>query len=191
MKLRILNLLSLVALVLLAVSCSPQQQPEAKTTPTQNAGDPVTEPIGEGLQRIPVDAKTTILIRAGISNENELTLSFDNAPENVRPLPMKPKQREPILNRSVWVVMACATWSQNDLADMPEAIRAAKLLNPRASFGIRLFDDYEEIKSWFPEYPNSFGSPLWVILRDGKVVEWREGCMKRDEIVDFVQKAIK
>lgn len=98
-----------------------------------------------------------------------------------------PIAREPELNAGVWLVMAFAVWSIPDTLAIQTALDVAKRFNGKIHLGVRPFDQVEEFGTWCPELENSEHSPLWVLLRDGKVCMIRTGIFTIDELVEAIE----
>jgi len=120
----------------------------------------------------------------------KLQLSFDNAPSFVRPLEMAPATRELELGRGNWLVLAAGAWSVPDVRCIFTAIHVLEqpdFNKENLKLGVRLFDDYQEIKTWYPEYDGSAESPLWLCYSHGKVVGTRSGVLTKEQIADLVR----
>ena len=94
-------------------------------------------------------------------------LILEGEPPYCRVLPMAPVEREPELNRGLWLVLLFAAWSGPDRRAIPVALSVVKGFQGQVQLGIRKFSDHAEIKTWCPEVREQWGSPIWLILRDG------------------------
>jgi hypothetical protein len=119
---------------------------------------------------------------------NKLELILDGAPEFVHALEMAPKAREPELDRGTWLVLVFAVVSVPDTRCILTAVSSGEELK-RIEVGLRPFADYDDTKTWYGEY-GSIESPLWLVMRNGKVLGSKKGVHSKVEILDFIKGAL-
>jgi hypothetical protein len=96
-------------------------------------------------------------------------LVLEDEPPYCRVLPSAPAEREPELNHGLWLVLAYAAWSGPDRRAIPIALSVAKDFRGEVQLGIREFSDHDEIRRWCPDVKEKWGSPVWLILKNGKL----------------------
>ncbi|MDD5267121.1 MAG: hypothetical protein PHO08_08325 [Methylococcales bacterium] len=114
------------------------------------------------------------------------SITLTDEPSYFRALVAAPSAREPELNTGNWLVMAFAVWSTPDNLAIQTAIDVAKRFGGKLNLGLRPFDDSEELGAWCPSVEDDGRSPLWVLLRDGKVCMKRSGILTVDELVEVI-----
>lgn len=120
-------------------------------------------------------------------NENgRPKIVLTDEPPYCHALDAAPPAREPDLNMGVWLVMAFAVWSVPDNVAIQTALDAAKRFGGKLNLGIRPFDDWEELVALCPGLEEDGRSPLWVLLRNGKVCTKRNGILTIDELVEMI-----
>jgi hypothetical protein len=124
------------------------------------------------------------------AKKNVWSVIFENAPSFVHPLPMAPLARESELNRGTWVVIAANVGSVPDVNGIGMAVKCLRKYGGKIQLGVRPFVEYEEINKWFPDYGNNFGSPLWLVLRDGKVCGWEAMPFTEEQFKRFLSKSL-
>lgn len=124
------------------------------------------------------------------AKKNIWSAFFENAPSFVHSLPMAPLVREPELKQGTWVVIAVNVGSAPDVNSIGTAVKCLRKYKGRIQLGVRPFVEYEEITKWFPEYGNNFGSPLWLVLQDGKVRGWEAMPLTEEEFESFLSKTL-
>ncbi|MGD9646888.1 MAG: hypothetical protein AB7U73_14325 [Pirellulales bacterium] len=115
---------------------------------------------------------------------------LQNVPANVVSLPSAPNQREEVLNKGTWLVAVCALWSMDDIRAVSTAVDAATVLGPRINVGIRPFVDYDEIKTWCPEFATHGSTPHWLVLVDGEFRGQAIGTLDTNAVVAFVNRTL-
>jgi len=121
------------------------------------------------------------------SSGNRYEVVLEDAPENCVSLVMKPDVREDYLNRGVWLVLLFGVWSTPDRAAIDLAVSLACDLQGCASVGIRPFDDPSEAAAWLPELPTTYGSPIWIVLKDGRLKDDLIGLHDKQELLEAVK----
>jgi hypothetical protein len=114
-------------------------------------------------------------------------LSFENAPPYVRALETAPAKRERELDKGDWLVLAALTGSVPDFQSILAAIDTLEERNPGLTLGVRLIDDYDETKTWYPEYDGVAETPIWLCYSGGKVVGKNAGVLSADQIAEFIR----
>jgi len=115
---------------------------------------------------------------------------LQNVPANVVSLGSAPSQREEALNKGTWLVAVCALWSIDDIKAVGTAVDAAERLGPEVNVGIRPFVDYDEVKTWCPEFVSRGSTPHWLVLVDGEFRGQAIGMLDSDAVVEFVNRAL-
>jgi hypothetical protein len=170
---RCLLLFSTAFSVLGAPACAGRAE---KTTPGANANGP------QEVKYHLVEVKGRPLAWAVL---------FENAPDFVHALEMAPAAREPELSRGAWLVLAFGAFSVPDCNSIQPAVRAVARHSGAVQLGVRPFWDYAEMRTWFPDYGDSTTSPLWVVLKEGRVRAWDVGAFSEDEIDALLLKALR
>ena len=114
---------------------------------------------------------------------------LQNVPSNVFSLPSAPSQREEVLNKGTWLIGVFGLWSIDDILAIRTAVDAAEKLGPEVNVGIRPFVDYEEIKTWCPEFVSHGSTPHWLVLVDGEFRGQAIGILDANALVEFVNRA--
>jgi hypothetical protein len=117
-------------------------------------------------------------------------LNLHGQPDYCRALPMAPAEVEPELKEGLWLVLVSAIWSGPDRMAIGLALSTVSELGGRARLGIRLFDDEAETRAWFPELPRDAASPVWLLLRDGRLLELRFGSQTASDLRGLLEGAI-
>ncbi|MBI3649417.1 MAG: hypothetical protein HY231_00020 [Acidobacteria bacterium] len=113
---------------------------------------------------------------------------FEDEPNYCRALAMAPTEMEPELEKEVWLILLFAIWSVPDRTSIEEALSAAKKLNGRFNLGVRPFDNHKENKGWCKQIKEQWGSPIWLVIRKGTLVEEIVGLRNRSQIIDLLKK---
>lgn len=103
---------------------------------------------------------------------------------------MAPSEMEPELKEGVWLVLVAAVWSGPDRMAIQQALTAVKEFGGKLKLGIRLFDEDSETTQWFPDLPQAYASPVWLFLRDGRLVEKHFGSLDQIGLRSLLQQAI-
>src|SRR5438876_866947 len=100
---------------------------------------------------------------------------------------MAPSEIEPELREGDWLVLVAAVWSGPDIAAISTALSAVKESGGRVKLGIRPFDKYEEVSEWCPDVTDTHPTPLWLILRDGRLSGVEHGVRTVDQIREMIR----
>lgn len=141
-------------------------------------------------------------------DQDRFRVTFRKAPENLLGLRMSPDQIEPELTKGDWLVLCFAIWDSRDRPTIELASNIA-IDYPAMQVAVRPFEVPEEFDSWAPELQvnietivesssvdgnvsirmssNASDHPMWLKLRDGKVVEALIGSRVFDEVVGFIR----
>jgi hypothetical protein len=121
--------------------------------------------------------------------EGSPRIVLDDEPVNCKALEATPHEREPELNKGLWLVMAFAAWSVPDINAIQTAIDVVKSFDRGLKLGLRPFDSAEEHGAWCPGLENDENSPLWVALRNGQVCLKTHGFLTVDDLVKEIEAA--
>ena len=113
------------------------------------------------------------------NGEYELILSGESA--KATSLRAKPSEREALISGGVWLVLVFAVWSSPDRRAIEMALREVETLGG-VRLGIRPFDSHTELGTWCPEMPETWGSPVWIVLHDGRLVAHAVGMISAEEL---------
>lgn len=113
---------------------------------------------------------------------------FERSPSYIHALEMAPAQREVQLNKGSWLILAFFGLSAPDVRCIDVAIQAVVPYKGMIRLGVRPVSQYAEMASWFPEYGNNRGSPVWIAYKDGKLQGWSAGVMDETELKLFLVK---
>ncbi len=122
------------------------------------------------------------------NSENRPVLVLEDEPHG-KALAAAPAQREPELDQGLWLVMVFAAWSVPDIKAIQVALDVARHFGGRINLGVRPLDNFEENESWLPAAENAGGSPLWIVLNDGRVCMSKHGLLTSQELIDAIATA--
>jgi hypothetical protein len=112
-------------------------------------------------------------------------LELRDAPPSVTALAAAP---DPIVAEGAWLVMAVPIWSAPDIAAISRIEPLAARFGNSIRFGIRPFEDVEELRSSVPDI--DWGpTPIWLALKDGELRAIRRGLLDEDQLAKFVEEA--
>jgi len=120
-------------------------------------------------------------------SENCYFISLKDEPPFIYSLPMAPSELEPILCRNLWLILVVAVWSGPDLAAMETASSVGKKLRGAVHVGLRPFDSHREITPWCPGVAEQHASPIWLILKDGRLLAERAGIRESAAIENWLR----
>lgn len=106
---------------------------------------------------------------------------------NVHGLEFAPNEREEMFNAGTWLVVAVPIWSGPCRLAIDDITNAATQLPRGVNVGVRFFDEYEEIAKWLPAAGQSYSTPQWFLLKDGKLIKERFGPLPVEQIVRFIE----
>ena len=121
-----------------------------------------------------------------IRRDGKYLLLLENTPTNVHSLEMAPLAMEEKLHEGEWVVLQVGVWSAPDIREIGTALSISQETAPTISFGIRPFDDFEEIERWCPEVSPTRGSAILLLFRDGELVAQKVGTAIAKETLQWV-----
>jgi hypothetical protein len=143
-----------------------------------------------------------------------LAVEVADAPPFVRGLAASPAEREAFLDTGNWLVLSVAVWSGPDLSAIEPATAVVSEFDGGISLGIRPFDEFEELSSWLtrvgvaersprvgagqPLVPapapwptlRAFQSPVWVLFREGQVVDCASGLLSESMLRLFLRQVV-
>ena len=153
-------------------------------------------------------AKMSIEYDVTCDEKEQFRVTFRNAPDNLLGLRMSPDQLEPELAKGDWLVLCFAIWDSRDRPTIALASNIA-IEYPAMQVAVRPFEVPDEFDSWAPEFQinieavvesstvdgrvairlssNSSDHPMWLKLRDGKLIEVLIGSRSFDEVTEFVR----
>jgi len=126
-------------------------------------------------------------------------LVFSDEPAYIHALKMAPKTLEPELKSGIWLVVAFPVWSGPVRDSIQAAIACTKQYGGKFHLGVRPFDYYEEMNTWWPCSDIPMGgeisvtekndgqqlevhigidantAPVWLVLKDSQVVHQGAG----------------
>lgn len=138
-----------------------------------------------------------------VVNDSWEVVLFDES-DYIHALKMAPEAIESNLKSGKWLVVAFPVWSVPVRHSVRAAMAYAKQQAGKVSLGIRPYDDHEEMSKWWPvaDVPvesettvtemndgqrleihiatDGAAHPLWLILKDGRVVY--QGTGSRSEV---------
>jgi hypothetical protein len=162
----------------------------ARTRPVADAPDrgSTTSPAAGHLVFADPESDLRVYLQVDASGREVVTLA--NAPPYVHALEMAPARREPELDRGDWLVLVFAVASVPDVRAVREAVKAGRVFGGRVQVGVRPFGDYDETEAWCGSYGGTRESPLWLVLRDGRVVYREWGTRTAGQVELFVRTAL-
>jgi hypothetical protein len=105
-------------------------------------------------------------------------------------LPAAPCCPEEALNAGCSLVLGYSIWNVPDRTAIATAASLARRFAGRVRVAVRPFDFREETKVWRPEWSGGWGSPVWLVLRDGALAEELVGLQDEEAIADAVSRVI-
>lgn len=164
-------------------------EPQAhEATPTEATPAPVPKtPSLRPKRTFYDDGKLTMSTQ--YRTDEDFVFEVTGAPPFVHALPPKPERMEQELKDGVWLVVVFAVVSIRDVKCLPEAIRAVGRRKDKMQLGIRPFLDYDETKSWLDGFRSTL-SPLWVVIKDGKVIHIDEGPYSEEGLLAMLKRII-
>ncbi len=103
--------------------------------------------------------------------DGKFELVIQNGPQNCKALPMAPSSIENELQDGLWLLLVFAVWSIQDRNAINTALELGKRLGDTVRVGIRPFDEHQEISNWCPNATKTYQSPVWLVLKKGKLVK--------------------
>ena len=119
-------------------------------------------------------------MKYSITNEgNECyRIRFLNPPEYCHALGMAPEEIEPNLIKGNWIILLVAVWSGPDRAAVDFALKSMdEMKDKNINLGVRPFNMHSEISKWCAEAKEKWRSPVWLWLKDGKLVDEKSGLL--------------
>jgi hypothetical protein len=113
-----------------------------------------------------------------------------DAPTHCYSLDMAPSSRETLISQGDWVVLLFAVWSEPDRGAITTALDAATEFPEGVRLGIRPFDEHSEIGRWCPACQQTFGSPLWLLFHNGKLVHQEIGLLSARDVASLAQRKL-
>jgi hypothetical protein len=140
-------------------------------------------------------------------------LLFSDEPSYIHALNMAPDSIEPEMKSGLWLIVVFPVWSSPVRHSVRAALACAKDYGGKFQLGVRPYDYYEEIFKWWPggKVPSegdqllvawdeprrelhistdSSSSPIWLILRDGQVVNQGAGPYSRQQLSELMQSVL-
>jgi len=117
-------------------------------------------------------------------------LVFEDEPAYCKALVMSPLAKESELTQGLWLVLLFAVWSVPDRSNIGVALSVVKEFNGKVFLGVRPFDNHDEIKKWCPEVKEKYGSPIWLVMKNGKLLKERTGLYSKEELKNLIQSVI-
>jgi hypothetical protein len=125
-----------------------------------------------------------------VTPDGEYDVLLKGEPEYCKALPATPSQLPRELSRGLWLVLLFAVWSGPDRSAVPVALSAVKQFDGKVQLGLRPFDRHEEITTRWPKVKEPFGSPIWLILRDGELLEEHVGAFSRSVVSGWLRRLL-
>lgn len=97
---------------------------------------------------------------------------------------MAPDELEPELQSGSWLILAFALWSAPDLRAICTAATVSR--KQVAQVAVRPFDDFTEFATWCPDAPIDTRSPVWLLLRGGRVVRTAVGPLDEAAVIELL-----
>ena len=117
-------------------------------------------------------------------------IRVENEPEFCRALPMRPQEMETELHVGFWLVLLIAVWSVPDRTAIQQALDAVKPYGGVVKLGIGPFDKHVEISRWIIGVKEKWGSPVWLMLHNGRVLDEKVGLLKQEDITRMIQSSV-
>jgi hypothetical protein len=101
-----------------------------------------------------------------------------------------PARIESALKEGLWLIVLIAVWSSPDLEAMQVALSVVKAMNGRVQLGLRPFDAHQEVLHWCPNVKERYASPIWLLLRDGALLDEMAGLRNEERILQWIESRI-
>jgi hypothetical protein len=125
----------------------------------------------------------------GVNPSGRPHLELRDAPPSITALEAAPPRREPMLEEGAWLVMVVPAWSAPDLASIPQLDGVARRFGDSVRFGIRPFEDVDELRSWVSGI--DWGpTPIWLAFRDAELVGMRRGLLDAEQLAIAVEELL-
>lgn len=106
---------------------------------------------------------------------------LEDAPSNCKSLEMAPIEMENNLKVGKWAVLLVAVWSGPHVAQIGVALDFATR-SPTRQVGIRPYNEDDELVAWLPDFDARRSPPVWVFLDGGRLREWSETLLSREQL---------
>jgi hypothetical protein len=123
------------------------------------------------------DEHTYYQLKIRHTDDGRYELHIKGAPPFVHSLPSRPEAIEPELKQGTWLIIVCSVVNDRGLHCVSPAIHAIEKRKSPINFGVRLFEEYDETKTWYKEYGWT-AEPLWIVMKDGKVIHETKGVFE-------------
>jgi hypothetical protein len=117
-------------------------------------------------------------------------IELEDEPAYCTALQAAPAGREPELDAGLWLVLTFATWSVPDVNAVQTALDVAKHFEGTLKLGLRPFDYPEEHAAWCGDLAGEDASPLWVLLRDGRLCMKLAGSATPEDMVVAIERSL-
>ena len=121
---------------------------------------------------------------------NQWELRFDSEPDYCYPLPIADAAERAKVSQGTWLVLFSAVWSGPDQEAITTALRVVKKFGGQVKLGVRPFDETTEFRQWFPEIRETYGSPVWVVVKDGCLVEQFVGLVAAAVLEEALRRSL-
>ena len=135
-------------------------------------------------------------------------------PSYIHALKMAPEAMEAELKSGIWLVVAFPVWSSPVRHSVLAAIACARQYSGKFHLGVRPFDSYEEMGTWWPssEAPvegetvvtekydeqrrelhittDASTYPAWLVLKGGRVVHLGAGPRSAEQLREIVHSVV-
>jgi hypothetical protein len=73
------------------------------------------------------------------------------------------------------------------------AVAVVQEFGDRVRLGVRPLDDHEETCKWcpgVPRVPRFYATPLWLVFRQGKLIEQSGGGKSREQVREMIERGL-
>ena len=173
-------------------SAEPKQRHRDSMGGTGKENDPAYQPGAGERMKLATEAKLGMVAYTELDQQGRMYVQFENAPPNLHSLREARKDRERLLERGDWLVVALTFWSVIDVETMLNAARLAATSGKSFEVGILTVAEPHETEQWCDE--SDFGTdadvvPQCMAFRNGKLLANTAGCITKGELEDFARTA--
>lgn len=125
------------------------------------------------------------------TSKRQIHVQMPHKPANLFVLESYPPTMEPEVTHGRWLVIVWSVYSGQDVHVARSSREIANQLADDCKVGIRPTRSFEDLSSWLSEHESidhHTATPLWLVLEEGKVIDWTGGMMKADDAKEFVKK---
>jgi hypothetical protein len=122
--------------------------------------------------------------------EENFRIIMQGEPSYVKALQQSPIELEQEAKEGIWLILLVAVWSAVDLNAVDTAVSAIRPVSNKVTLGIRPFDAHEEIRRWCPTLKDAYGSPIWLLFKNGVKVAEAVGLQTEEQVRRIIESTL-